>query len=118
MKGLGYKLIHVTPTNLIFADSSCLPELAALGDFPLSIEGALDESDTDRAVRTGFDGSVPSLGSVQVALPWRHVHVPLHDLGVPRWVRAFLGALPRWKRSVWFRVLRRAPGTFARRVRA
>jgi len=83
---IGYKMVHVTQTNLIFVD----PRFFIEGSFTsLTIEEAIDDRNTVKAVFSGYDGSLHYSGSNLIEFPWHGIAKDIAKMELPELMQKF-----------------------------
>jgi len=76
----GYALVHAVGVNLIFVEE----KVALTTGLPsLSIEDALDDSETIRAIWTSYDGRVHFEGASSIEFPWNNYRRPILSTSLP-----------------------------------
>lgn len=100
---LNYSLAHATSTNLILFQNGHFKK-----SFPqLSLEEALDDTNTIKAVFAGYDGSTNVIGPNRLDYPWHGLSRKFTSLMLPRIVQRFPDELSIFGkivyRALWFR---------------
>lgn len=100
----GYELVHATSTNLIFI----FPNMFSLPThITLTVETALDDSGTIKALFVGYDGTVHVSGPDSLEYPWHGLTKSLAKLELPKSVQKFRDELGLFGKIVflwcWFK---------------
>ena len=108
---LGYGLAHATSTNLILVHKNSFE--ASISN--LSLDMALDDTDTIKAVFAGYDGSLNVIGPKRLDFPWHGLSFDLKLRELPKVLQQFpdeftlFGKLIYrfyWFRQYWFVALK------------